>query len=130
MLLGGKYITMEIKRFEHDFSVCKVVDYSKINLKSEYCFIGKTDEEKSLVCLTKDVPDNVIECDNGWKCFRIQGVLDFSLIGILSKISTLLAENNIGIFAVSTYNTDYILTKQENFEKAICVMKKAGYAVV
>lgn len=121
---------MEIKRLEYDFSVCKVADYSKVNLESGYCFIGKTDEEKSLVCLTEDVPDNVVECDGGWKAFRIQGVLDFSLIGILSKISTLLAENNIGIFAVSTYNTDYILTKRKNFEKAIHVLKNAGYTVV
>ncbi|MBP3359345.1 MAG: ACT domain-containing protein [Clostridia bacterium] len=91
--------------------------------------MGKTDEEKSLVCLTEDVPNNVTECDNGWKAFRIQGVLDFSLIGILSKIATLLAENNIGIFAVSTYNTDYILTKRENFERAISVLKNAGYTI-
>jgi len=121
---------MEIKRLECDFSVCKVADYSKVNLESDYCFIGKTDEEKSLVCLTEDVPDNVLECDGAWKAFRIQGVLDFSLIGILSKISTLLAENKIGIFAVSTYNTDYILTKRENFEKAIHVLKNAGYTMV
>lgn len=121
---------MEIKRFEYNFTVCKVMDYSKVNLESEYCFIGKTDEENSLVCLTEDVPDNVVECDDGWKAFRIQGELDFSLIGILSKISSLLAKNNIGIFAVSTYNTDYILTKRENFEKAIHVLKNAGYIVV
>lgn len=121
---------MEIKRFEYDFSVCKVADYSKVNLESKFCFIGKTDEEKSLVCLTKDVPDNAVECDGGWKAFRIQGILDFSLIGILSEISGLLAENKIGIFAVSTYNTDYILTKHENFEKAIHVLKNAGYTIV
>ena len=46
--------------------------------------------------------------------YRIEGVLDFSLIGILAKISTCLAENGIGIFAISTFNTDYILTKAEN----------------
>lgn len=121
---------MEIKRLEYDFSVCKVADYSKVNLESNYCFTGKTDEEKSLVCLTEEVPDNVVECDGGWKAFRMQGVLDFSLIGILSKISTLLAENRIGIFAISTYNTDYVLTKRENFEKAIHVLKNAGYTII
>lgn len=121
---------MEIKIIEQDFSVCKVADYSKVNLESDYCFIGKTDEEKSLVCMTTEVPDNTVECDNGWRAFRIQGVLDFSLIGILSKISTILAEERIGIFAVSTYNTDYILTKRENFEKAISVLKNAGYIIV
>ncbi|MEY8737568.1 ACT domain-containing protein [Lactobacillus sp. AN1001] len=102
---------MELKVIAYDFSVCKVSDYSQVDLSKEYCFTGKTDEENSLVCLTQDVPTNVLERDDNWKAFRIQGVLDFSLIGILAKISTLLAENKIGIFAISTYNTDYILTK-------------------
>ena len=62
-------------------------DYSLVNLNSEYSFIGKTDEEKSLVCITDEVPANVIQRDDGWKAFRIQGVLDFSLIGILAKIA-------------------------------------------
>ena len=55
--------------------------------------------------------------------------MDFSLIGILSKISSLLAENKIGIFAISTYNTDYILTKKENFDRAINVLKDNGYEI-
>ena len=121
---------MEIKRIDYDFSVCKVKDYSLVNLEAEYNFIGKTDEEKSLVCVTKDVPSNAIQRDDGWKAFRIQGVLDFSLIGILSKISSILAENKIGIFAISTFNTDYILTKKENFCKALEVLENAGYKVV
>ena len=120
---------MEIKKIAYDFSVCKVEDYSLVNLDAEYCFVGKTDEEKSLVCLTCDVPDNVTDRDDGWRAFRIQGVLDFSLIGILSKISSVLAENEIGIFAISTFNTDYILTKKENYDKAIDVLNRAGYQI-
>jgi hypothetical protein len=120
---------MEIKRIDYDFSVCKVIDYSQVDMENEYCFIGKTDEEKSLVCISKKVPNNVIACDHGWKALRIQGMLDFSLIGILSKISTLLADNNIGIFAISTYNTDYVLTKKENFDRAVEVLSNAGYQV-
>jgi len=121
---------MKIQKIEHDFSVCKVVDYSQVDFDSEYCFIGKTDEERSLVCMTDRVPNNATDCDHGWKAFRIQGPLDFSLIGILSKILTLLAENNIGIFAISTYDTDYILTKKENYDKAFGILSKAGYQVV
>lgn len=121
---------MELKKIKSDFSVCKVEDYSLVNLDSEFCFIGKTDEEKSLVCRTEDVPANTIERDDGWKAFRIQGILDFSLIGILSKISGILADNQIGIFAVSTFNTDYVLTKTENFQKAIDVLEKDGYQIV
>lgn len=120
---------MEIKRIEYNFSVCKVADYSLVKLDSEYSFIGKTDEEKSLVCITEDVPSNVTEREDGWKAFRIQGVLDFSLIGILSEISGILAENKIGIFVISTFNTDYLLTKKENYQRALDVLERAGYKI-
>lgn len=121
---------MEIKKIDHNFSVCQVEDYSLVNLNSEYSFIGKTDEEKALVCITDEVPANVIQRDDGWKAFRIQGVLDFSLIGILAKIAAALADNGISIFAVSTYNTDYVLMKKENYQKALDVLKALGYMII
>ena len=111
------------------FSVCKVKDYSGVDLTKPFCFTGTTDEENSLVCPEALVPGSTIERDDGWKGFRIIGQLDFSLIGILARISKILAEGGIGIFAISTYNTDYILTKEENFEKAMKVLKNAGYEV-
>ena len=117
---------MVIKVIEQEFSVCKIADLSEINFADEFCFVGKTDEELSLVCDTKYVPKTTVESDNGWRAFRIEGILDFSLIGILSEISKILADAKIGIFAVSTYNTDYILTKKENFEKALLALKSAG----
>lgn len=104
---------MELKRIEYDLTVCKVKDISDIDMTANFYFIGKTDEELSLVCKTEDVPAETIERDDGWKGFRIQGILDFSLIGILSKLSGILAEHKIGIFAVSTFNTDYILVKKK-----------------
>ena len=121
---------MEIKKIDHNFSVCQVEDYSLVNLNSEYSFIGKTDEEKSLVCITDEVPANVIQQDDGWKAFRIQGVFNFSLIGILAKIAAALADNGISIFAVSTYNTDYVLMKKENYQKALDVLKALGYMII
>ncbi len=121
---------MELKIIEYKLSVCKVTDISDIDLASDFFFIGKTDEELSLVCKTEDTPQNTTERDDGWRGFRIQGVLDFSLIGILSKLSGILAEHNIGIFAVSTYNTDYILVKEENFERSLEVLISEGYTVV
>lgn len=120
---------MELKIINQDFSICKLEDLSQVDYSDEFCFIGKTDEELSLVSSTDLIPKNALECDKGWKAFRIQGVLDFSLIGILSKISTLLADSKIGIFAVSTFNTDYILTKEENFEEAIRVLEANGYII-
>ena len=121
---------MEIKKLNQDFSVCKVMDYSLVNLNAEYSFIEKTDEEKSLVCVTSDVPPNVIQRDDGWKGFRIQGILDFSLIGILSKIAEILAKNSISIFVISTYNTDYVLIKKENYQKALDILEHSGYEIV
>ena len=103
-------------------------------LKGKYSgrilFTGKTDEENSLVCLTADVPDNTLERDDGWRAFRIQGVLDFSLVGILSEITGILAEDKIGIFAISTFNTDYILTKKENYQKALDLLDAEGYKIL
>jgi hypothetical protein len=103
---------------------------SDIDMTSEFYFIGKTDEEISLVCKTEDTPSETIERDDGWKGFRIQGKLDFSLIGILSKLSGILADHQIGIFAVSTYNTDYILVKKENFDRALQILASEGYITV
>ena len=121
---------MELKRIDCKLTVCKVTEVSSINLESDFYFIGKTDEEVSLVCKTEDTPINTVERNDGWRGFCIQGVLDFSLIGILSKLSGILAEHRIGIFAVSTYNTDYILVKEENFERALNVLAAEGYTVV
>lgn len=118
---------MKIKKLDYDLTICKVESEKDISLDKEFYFVGKTDEELSLVCRTEDAPANSAERDDGWKGFRIQGVLDFSLIGILSKLSAILAENNIGIFVVSTFNTDYILVKKENFDKAMEVLAVAGY---
>ena len=118
---------MEIKPLDHEFSICRVKDYSQTDLQDEFCFTGKTDEECSLVCRTEYVPGNTVERDDGWRAFRIQGILDFSLIGILAGITTLLADQGIGIFALSTYNTDYILTKEEDFQRALEVLAASGY---
>jgi hypothetical protein len=121
---------MELKEIDYKLTVCKVAEVSSIDMRSDFYFIGKTDEELSLVCKTEDTPDNTIERDDGWRGFRIQGVLDFSLIGILSKLSGILAEHKIGIFAVSTYNTDYILVKEENYERALSILTSEGYTVI
>ncbi len=121
---------MEIKPILSDLTVCKIADTKHLDLNKSLYFIGRTDEEISLVCPTEDVPAETIAREDGWKGFRIEGVLDFSLVGILSQVSTLLAESHISIFAVSTYNTDYILVKKENFRKALEILSSQGYNIV
>lgn len=122
--------SMELKKLPYSFTICKLTDASDINFKSEFCFFSRTDQEISLVCKTVDTPQNIIKREDGWRGFRIEGILDFSLIGILSKISTILAENKIGIFVVSTYNTDYVFVKDNSYEKAMNILSDAGYTIV
>lgn len=120
---------LTIKIIEGEFSVLKLKSLDGIDLTEDFTFAAKTDEELSLVCPSKNAPAHYIECDRGWRCFRIQGVLDFSLIGILAPISKILADNNIGIFVISTYNTDYVLTKADSFDKAVKLLSDNGYMI-
>lgn len=89
-----------------------------------------TDEENSLICRTENIPSDCTDRVDGWRAMRIQGVLDFSLIGILSKILGILAEAQIGIVAVSTFNTDYIFVKDALLSEATKALSTAGYKIL
>jgi uncharacterized protein len=121
---------MELKVIDCRFSVCKIKDMKAADFSGEYVFFSKTDEEFSLVCRSESVPNDCIAVEEGWKGFRVQGELDFSLIGILSKLSSILADEGISIFAISTYNTDYILVKEDKFADAMDALRKNGYEIV
>lgn len=123
-------VDTEIKVIDGSFSVCKVTDFSEVDPSKKFNFISATDEENSPICLTENVPDNFTERIDGWRALKIQGVLDFSLIGILSKILGLLAEAKIGIAAVSTYNTDYIFVKETDLGKAVETLAEANYRII
>ena len=120
---------MKLKKLPYALTVCKLDSAERIDLNAGFYFIGRTEEEISLVCRTECVRAGTVAREDGWRGFRIEGTLDFSLIGILSPITAILAENKIGIFAVSTYNTDYVLVKEENFEKALAALSAAGYEI-
>ena len=120
---------MELKQLPFNLTICKVPSVNDIDLSCEFFFIGRTDEEISLVCKTEDTPQTAVIRDDGWKGFRIQGILDFSMTGVLSGISRILADSRIGIFAVSTYNTDYILVKEEDIDRALASLEKEGYTI-
>ena len=121
---------MNLQVLPQAFTVCQVSDVSTVDFTREFVFLSKTDEELSLVCETAFVPANTIAREDGWRGFRVCGVLDFSLVGILAKISGLLAGHGISIFAVSTYNTDYVFTKTDVFERAIAALGEKGYAIL
>lgn len=122
--------SLQLQVIPETFSICQVENYRRIDIDRPFVFTGSTDEEKSLVCPVNMVPDSTLERSDGWKMFRICGQLDFSLIGILAELSDVLARAEIGNFAISTYNTDYLLVKDKDYRKALKALDRAGYRVL
>ena len=89
---------MILRKLPYALTVCKVLSPAEINLYADFFFIGKTDEELSLVCITSDVPVHTTNRNDGWRGFRIEGELDFAPVSSLSVLSALLFEHHIDIF--------------------------------
>jgi len=121
---------MTLELLDVELSVCKLQDTASIDLSHDLYFIGKTDEEVSFVCKTEHVPAHTTVREDGWRAFRIAGTLAFSLVGVLAPIAALLAERRISIFAISTYNTDYVLVRSEKMKEAIAELLEQGYEVI
>ena len=119
---------LQLQILPQALTVCKVEGLGGFALSGLF-FIGSTDNELSLVCETDRTPVNTTAREDGWRALRVAGTLDFSLTGILSKLATVLADAGVGIFAISTYDTDYILVKAENLDRAAAALNKAGYAL-
>ncbi|TDX46337.1 ACT domain-containing protein [Orenia marismortui] len=110
---------------EEVFAICQLAATEEIpawsQQNSSFISITRTAEELSIVCPESFVPDG-IKAELGWKTLKVKGQLDFSLTGILSSIAEPLAKNGISIFAISSYDTDYVLVKQEDFNEAINIL--------
>lgn len=121
---------MTLKAFDIPLSVCKISDLSQADLGGELCFLAKTKEELSLVCPTDRVPVDTLAREDGWRALQVAGPLDFSLVGILADLAGVLAQSGVSIFALSTYDTDYILTKEAQLEQALAALRQAGHTVL
>jgi hypothetical protein len=121
---------MELEIIPSELTICKLSSTHNLPFDASFFFLGKTDQEVSLVCKTEDTPAETLDREDGWRGFRIKGILDFTQIGVLSSLSGILARNQVSIFVVSTYNTDYLLIKAEQFENAMHILTEAGYDVL
>ncbi|HWR24150.1 MAG TPA: ACT domain-containing protein [Feifaniaceae bacterium] len=121
---------MELKLLDGEFSVCRLNGPEGVDFSAPFLFIGKTDEEFSVVCPTEYAPKTAAAAEHGWRAMRILGELDFSLTGILARLAGILAQNDIPIFAVSTYNTDYIFIKSDTLFHAVDCLQQAGHRFV
>lgn len=123
---------LKIKLLDGIYAVCQINDGEKVPSwveEKEFFSVTKTEDEISLVML-QDKISNDIKAEKDWRILKVEGTLDFSLIGILAKISDILAKNQISIFVISTFNTDYILVKEEKIDKAMTVLSKEGYEII
>ena len=114
------------------YSICRLdpqADIPSWVLEGDFLSITRTKNELSLVCSQERVP-HVVECDKGWRCIMVRGPLDLSLVGILASLTSSLAEVDISIFAISTYETDYLLVKVENLRRALLKLEEAGHIFV
>ena len=120
---------MRLQIIEGKFSVCKVENLRAVNFNVPWLFVGKTDAEISVVCLTADVPHATLAREDGWRALRVAEPMDFGLTGVLAGISTVLAQAGISIFAVSTFDTDYVLVKHDKLAEGLLALEAAGYSV-
>ena len=95
---------------------------------TQFLSITRTADELSIVCSQEVVPSS-IQAERDWLCIKVQGPLDFELTGILATLATTLAKAQISIFAISTYDTDYLLVKETHHAQAIAVLKEEGHSV-
>ncbi len=127
-----KILTMKV--LKSNFSVVRLAqdeDIPKWALDSECYSITKTEDELSILCDSQCVPKNSqLVVEDNWKAFKVLGPLDFSLVGILSNISKVLADASISIFAISTYDTDYILVKENDLSGAVTALANNNYEIV
>lgn len=121
---------LTIKVLEETLGVCRLNKGAQVQdwAEGNFLTITRTPDELSIVCCQKNIPEDV-KCERGWRYFKIDEVLDFSLVGILSLLSGTLASQGISIFAISTYDTDYILVKEEELDRAVQVLRLEGHLV-
>lgn len=123
---------LKLKAVEGLFSVCHLDSGSNLPkwaLQSPWVTITKTEEEVSVVCETTYVPE-AVQSEADWRMLKVIGVLDFSLVGILSKLTGILAEACISVFAVSTFDTDYLMVKRASFVDAVEAFNRHGITVI
>ena len=122
---------LQLLLLDDHLAVCKLEPEAEVPtwaVRGAFFSITRTHDELSVVCPEASVPVNV-RAEKGWRCFRVAGAMDFSLVGVLASLTAPLAEAKLGIFAVSTFDTDYLLVKEQDMGRAIEALREYGHVV-
>ncbi len=121
---------LKFRQLADTFAVCRLPPDAPVPqyAAAEFISITRTAEELSIVCPFDQAPASA-NCESPWTCFKLEGPFPFSLTGILASFLDPLAEDGIPIFAVSTFDTDYILVKKDHATAAVETLIKAGHTL-
>jgi len=114
---------------DYKLSVCKFAELPPQVLQESFIFAACAEGEVSVVCETEKVPNGTLAREDGWRALMVEGPLDFALVGVLAKISSALADAGVPLFAVSTFDTDYVLVKEDDLRTAIAALDDQGCLV-
>ena len=123
---------MKFRRLPATFAVCRMAPNAPVPaaiVYTPFVCITRTAEELSIVCPVNQAPQNA-KCELPWICFKLEGPFPFSLTGVLASVIDPLAQSGIPIFAISTFDTDYVLVKEEFAESALKTLQSAGHELI
>jgi hypothetical protein len=122
---------LTLKLVEGTFAICRLGGADAVPpwaTSGELFSITRSPDELSIVCRQDRVPDG-IRCERGWRCLRVAGTIPFSAVGILASLTAPLAAVGICVFAISTFDTDYLLVKAESLKKAVETFQQQGHVI-
>ena len=113
-----------------NYAICRTEPNNPVPewVHGEFVSLTRTGNELSIVCLGRNVPDDV-QHESGWRCLRVAGKLDFSLFGVIAQITSVLADANVSTFVISTFDTDYLLVREGDLDGATAVLVEAGHSI-
>ena len=126
---------MKLKFLAGEFAICQLLPDQQLPVwdsdqqHTELLATIRTPQELTIVCSQSVVPQGP-KSSLGWRCFRVEGTLGFDVVGVIARLSELLANANIPIFVISTYNTDYVLIPGGKQHSAARTLENAGYEIV
>ena len=128
---GGSDLVLRIRPLEGLYGICRLDPTEPVPAwasRGEFSSISRSTAELSIVCVQRAIPDTV-RCDRDWRVLEVEGPLDFALVGILADLSSALARADISLFAVSTFDTDYLAVHEADFAASVRALREAGHTV-
>ena len=127
--MNDSKLTLSI--LEGRFAICRLkasAEAPRLSLNEDLFSITRTRDELSIVCSEEGAPEGE-RCEKGWQCLKVEGPLDFSMTGVMASLAVPLAQAGVSIFTVSTFDTDYLLVKETDIERAVLALSAAGHSV-